>query len=316
MPKLYYKFGVMGSSKSASALMCRYNYIQKGASVLLMKPNIDTRDSTTEVVSGIGLSAPCITFAENENLMALYEAEKQKSKIDVIIVDECQFCTKAQIDDLRQIAEEIPVLCYGLKTNFKTELFEGSKRLLELADSIQEIKSICSCGKKAILNGRFVKGLLVTEGKEIELGGNEKYTSLCWSCFAKERQKTKIYQNIISYLKKFKALDSAGKWSSDTAADNIVMQMPHVIYDDVVKDFITDFKQFQVKDPEKTLGLDDNIETLRKVPMKDKNFDYCLALISYALKLERTKPGLVKTLIEDGTIPKWLKQIKKCTDNA
>ncbi len=316
MPKLYYKFGAMGSSKSASALMCRFNYIQKGASVLLMKPKLDTRDSQNEVVSRIGLSAPCISFAENESLQNIYKTEKEKGKIDVIIVDECQFCTKEQIDELRQIAEEIPVLCYGLKTNFKTELFGGSKRLLELADSIQEIKSVCQCGKKAIFNGRFVKGLLVTEGKEVEIGGNEKYKSLCWTCYNKEKQKAKIYADIISYLKKFKELESAGEWSSDTSADNIVMQKPHVIYDDVVKDFLADFKQFQVKDPEKILQLDGSLESLRKASTKDKDFDYCMALISFSLKLERTKPGIVKTLIEDGTMQKWLKQIKKCVDNA
>ncbi len=314
MAKLYFKFGAMGSSKSASALMCRFNYLQKGINVLLMKPRIDNRFKSDEVVSRIGISAPCIAFADTENLQDLFEEEREKNGVQVVIVDECQFCTKKQIDQLREIAEEAPVLCYGLKTNFKGELFEGSKRLLEVADSIQEIKSVCECGKKAIMNGRFVKGHLVTDGSEIEIGGDDKYRGLCWNCFKKEQEKTKVYEKIIKYLKVFKDMDSAGEWSGDTASDNIVLQTPHVIYDEDVQNFVEDFKEFQVKTPEKLLLLDDNIESLRKVTMKDKSFDYMMCLISFALKIEKAKPGLLKALIEDGTLTKWLKQIKKCVD--
>lgn len=314
MSKLYYKFGAMGSSKTASALMCRFNYLQKGIKVLLIKPKIDNRFKTDEVVSRIGISAPCIAFETNENLLNLFEEEREKNNVQVVIVDECQFCTKKQIDQLREVAQEVPVLCYGLKTNFKGELFEGSKRLLEISDSIQEIKSVCECGKKAIMNGRFVKGHLVTDGNEVEIGGDEKYRGLCWSCFKKEQEKTKIYEKIIKYLKIFKDMDSAGQWSGDTAIDNVVLHTPHVIYDEDVQNFIDDFKDFQIKAPEKTLLIDDSIETLKKVVMKDKSFDYMMCLISFALKLEKAKPGLLKTLIEDGTLPKWLRQIKKCVD--
>lgn len=312
MAKLYYKFGAMGSSKTASALMCRFNYLQKGISVLLLKPKLDTRSKENEVTSRIGLTAPCVSFAENESIADLFATANEKEKVEVVIVDECQFCTKKQIDQLREIAESVPVLCYGLKTNFKGELFEGSKRLLEVSDSIQEIKSVCECGKKAIMNGRFVKGLIVTEGEEVVIGGDEKYRSLCWSCFKKEQNKALIYQKIIKYLKIFDNMDSAGDWSGDTAIDNIVMHTPHVIYDEEVQNFINDFKTFQIKDPQKVLLIDDNIATLRKIPMKDKNFDYMMNLISYALKLEKIKPGLLKTLIEEGTVTKWLRQIKKC----
>ncbi len=314
MAKLYYKFGVMGSSKTASALMCRFNYLQKGISVLLLKPKIDNRDSSDEVVARIGISAPCTTFSESENLQVLFDEQNAQNKFKVVIVDECQFCTKKQIDQLREIAENVPVLCYGLKTNFKGELFEGSKRLLEIADSIQEIKSVCQCGKKAIMNGRFVKGLMVTDGQEIEIGGDEKYRGLCWSCFKKEQEKTRVYEKIIKHLNVLKELDSAGNWSGDTSADNIIMQTPHVIYEDDVKTFIEDFKEFQIKSPDKILLIDDNIDTLRKITMKDKDFDYMMCLISFVLKLEKDKPGILKTLIEDGTMIKWLKQIKKCVD--
>ena len=154
MAKLYFKYGAMCSSKTASALMCRFNYVQKGMNVLLLKPKIDVRFKEKEVVSRIGLSAPCYAFASDENLEKLFEKENENQKVDVVIIDECQFCTKRQVEQLRNLTAKVPVLCYGLMTNFKTELFEGSKRLVELCDSLGEIKSICECGKKADEPGR------------------------------------------------------------------------------------------------------------------------------------------------------------------
>ncbi len=189
MAKLYFKYGAMGSSKTASALMCRFNYIQKGFNVLLMKPKIDTRFSKDEVVSRIGLSAPCHSFSSNENLVEYFEKENSVQKIDVIIVDECQFCTKTQVEQLRTLADKIPVLCYGLLTNFKSELFEGSKRLVEIGDSLSEIKCVCSCGRKATINAKYVNGMICTTGKEVDIGAEEKYCSLCYSCFKKEQER-------------------------------------------------------------------------------------------------------------------------------
>ncbi len=189
MAKLYFKYGAMGSSKTAAALMCRFNYMQKGMSVFLMKPSIDNRYKVNEVTSRIGLSAPCYSFSKDENLMKVLKQQEEKEKIDVLIVDECQFCTKEQIEQLREIAQKIPVLCYGLLTNFKSELFEGSKRLVELCDSIAEIKSICECGRKAIMNGRFVNDIMVLDGNEIDIGADEKYKGLCYTCFKKEQRK-------------------------------------------------------------------------------------------------------------------------------
>lgn len=188
--KLYFKYGAMGCSKSAQALMCRFNYLQKGFNVLLIKPQIDTRDNENNVSyvkSRIGLKAECLQFSTDENLLDLYN--KNKEKCDVIIVDECQFCTKQQIEQLRDLTEFVPVLCYGLKTNFKTELFEGSKRLIELADSVTELKSICKCGSKAIINARIVNGKPVVSGDEILIGGDEKYEAMCYSCFKKALEK-------------------------------------------------------------------------------------------------------------------------------
>lgn len=315
MAKLYFKYGVMGSSKTASALMCRFNYIQKGMNVLLMKPKIDTRYSTGEVVSRIGLSAPCYAFDKDENLATFFEKENALSKVDVVIVDECQFCTKKQIEQLRSLTEKVPVLCYGLMTNFKGELFEGSKRLVEICDSLKEIKTICECGRKATMNAKFVNGIMCTEGNEIDIGADEKYKCLCYPCFLKEQRKAKIYDKIIKHLKILKNKEDAGQWSTDLPMDNVVLQKPYIVYDQEVQTFIDDFKEFSIKNPEKVLLIDDNIDNLRKIVMKDKNFDYMMTLISLVLKLEKEKPGLLKALIEDNTLTKWLKQIKKSVDH-
>lgn len=184
MNKLYFKYGAMGSSKTAQALMCRFNYVQKGFNVLLAKPSIDTRSS--KVKSRIGLEADCETFSKNENLIDFFENFNKKQKIDVFIIDEAQFMTKEQVNELKEISLNIPVLCYGLLTNFKTELFEGSKRLVELADSLMEIKSVCRCGRKATVNARFVNGKITTTGEEVSIGADEMYEGMCYNCFKKE----------------------------------------------------------------------------------------------------------------------------------
>jgi thymidine kinase len=123
------------------------------------------------------------------NLYEFYKEKDKKKKIDVLIIDEVQFCREEQIDQCQRIADCIPVLCYGLKTNFKGHLFEGSKRLLEIADSISEIKSICKCGFKAIMNAKLVNGIVVTDGNEIDIGGDEKYEAMCYSCWVKGQKK-------------------------------------------------------------------------------------------------------------------------------
>lgn len=193
MSKLYFRYGVMGSSKTAEALMCRFNYIQKGFNVLLLKSSLDNRFETgkSEIISRIGIKAECIKFDKNQNLIDLYNIENAKQKIDVIIVDECQFSTTRQIEELRRIAYDIPVLCYGLLTNFKTELFEGSKRLVEIADSLQEVKSICTCGRKSSVNARLINGKITTNGEEILIGAEECYVSMCYLCFRKKLSRQK-----------------------------------------------------------------------------------------------------------------------------
>lgn len=186
--KLYFRYGVMGSSKTAQALMTKFNYEQQGYKVLLLKPKIDNRyDSNLNkaiVKSRIGLQAEAISFSKDENLLELF-SKVNKNQYNVIIVDECQFCTTKQIEELKSLTNQVPVFCYGLKTDFLTHLFEGSKRLLEIADSITEIKSVCECGKKAIINARFKNGKICTTGEQVDIGGDEKYRPICYDCYKK-----------------------------------------------------------------------------------------------------------------------------------
>lgn len=188
MANLNFWYGTMGSSKTAQALMTKFNYEQKGFNVLLIKPSIDNRNVENNqiiVKSRIGLSSPCKVFDKTENLVEFINNNIQINKQAVVIVDEVQFCTKQQIDQLHKIAEIIPVLCYGLLTNFKTELFEGSKRLVEIAESLNEISAVCSCGEKATVNARFINNQLVSDGQEILIGAEEFYKSMCYSCYEK-----------------------------------------------------------------------------------------------------------------------------------
>lgn len=179
MAKLYFKYGVMGASKTAEALMTKYRYETTGKKVILAKPSIDTRDGERVIKSRIGLKSSCILFEELEDILTGWDSKN----IDVVIIDECQFLTANQVNFLTKVVDYwgIPVICYGLRSDFKTQLFEGSRRLFEVADEISEIKTICKeCGGKAIINARVDKnGDIITEGDTIELGGDAKYVSLC-----------------------------------------------------------------------------------------------------------------------------------------
>ncbi len=184
MAKLYFKYGAMGSSKSANALITKFNYEERGMHVWLIKPSVDTRDGKHTLKSRIGLSAEADIIKENDSILELL---KEKTDIDVIISDECQFFTENQINELREIVDfrGIPVMCFGLRTDFKTKLFDGSRRLFEVADSITEIKTICSCGSKATVNARIDReGFILTEGQQVMLGDNDSYIAMCHRCFA------------------------------------------------------------------------------------------------------------------------------------
>ncbi len=173
MAKLYFRYGAMGSSKTANAVMVQYNYRERGREVLMLKPKLENRDGATVVKSRCGLEAQC-RFVEDLPTIDL-------TGIACVIVDEAHFLTSSQVRALVDIVDEydIPVICYGLRTDFRGELFEGSRELLCWADTIEEIKTICWCGRKATFNARIHNGKIVREGEQILLGGNSTYISLC-----------------------------------------------------------------------------------------------------------------------------------------
>lgn len=177
MAKLFFRYGAMGSSKTANALMTRYNFIEKGKNVLLVKSDIETRDGVKKIKSRIGLEADCILWSEFRK----YDNQSIK-ELDAVIVDEAQFLNEADVDHLSDIVDEchIPVICYGLRNDFTSHLFPGSKRLMELADEIEELKTVCWCGNSANMNARIDEnGNIVKKGEQVSLGANDKYVSLC-----------------------------------------------------------------------------------------------------------------------------------------
>ena len=197
MAKLYFKYGAMGSSKTAQALITKYNYEENDMKVWLIKPSADTRDGAATLRSRIGLEAQVEVIPPEVDIHARFLG-RQVRCCDVIIVDECQFLTEKQIEQLRAIVDEqnIPVICFGLRTDFLTRLFPGSRRLMELADCIEEIKTMCDCGSKATVNARISDGYIVTEGAQVVLGGNDSYIALCHRCYVngiREHKKIKLH---------------------------------------------------------------------------------------------------------------------------
>ena len=189
MAKLYFKYGAMGCSKTAQALITKFNYEERNMKVLLLKPAIDTRDGAAVVRSRIGLEAPCIPVEKDCDIFKLYKEEY--SDCQVVIVDECQFLEPEQVDQLGDIVMEFnrPVLCFGLATDFTTHLFAGSKRLFEIAQSVSEIKSVCKCGSKATVNARLDdNGNVVFKGDQVVLGGNDRYVAMCRKCWLKKQR--------------------------------------------------------------------------------------------------------------------------------
>lgn len=192
--RLYFKYGTMGSSKSAQALMAKFNYEQKGMVVMLVKPSLDNRgdgDGQPMVRSRIGLSSPCEVIRPEDSFVELFDKFKAENGCDCVIVDEAQFCTTKQVDELKLLTKQVPVLCYGLLNNFRCQLFEGSKRLVELSDSLQEIKSVCRCGRKSTVNARFINGKCVDDGPVVFIGGDESYENMCYWCWQDELKKAR-----------------------------------------------------------------------------------------------------------------------------
>ena len=198
MAKLYFKYGAMGSSKTAQALITKYNYEENDMKVWLIKPSADTRDGADILRSRIGLQAAVEVMTPGMNIYDRY-AQTRDGNCHAVIVDECQFMTEEQIDQLRAIVNDydIAVLCFGLRTDFQTRLFPGSRRLMEVADAIQEIKTICDCSAKATVNARIdADGYIVTEGAQVVLGGNDSYIAMCHRCYIRgirEHKKIRLH---------------------------------------------------------------------------------------------------------------------------
>jgi thymidine kinase len=185
MAKLYFRYGAMGSSKTLNLLAVAHNYRHQGKKVLLMKPDFDIRFGKERIMSRAGLEMQAdILISSEESLRGI-----DYTGISCILVDEAQFLTAKAIEELRMISLkwDIPVICYGLRTDFKSYLFEGSARLMELSDSVEEVKSTCHyCNRKSTMNLKLIDGIAVNEGATIELGAEEKYFPTCYRCYRRE----------------------------------------------------------------------------------------------------------------------------------
>ena len=188
MAKLYFHYSSMNAGKSTALLQANHNYLERGMNALLFTAKLDDREGSGVISSRIGIKKEALAFGQDDNLLEITKSEHAKSSLHCIFVDEAQFLNKQQVNQLTKIVDEenIPVLTYGIRTDFKGEVFDGSKFLMAWADEVKEIKTICHCGKKAIMNARVNEdGVMETAGAQIEIGGNERYVSLCRSCFAK-----------------------------------------------------------------------------------------------------------------------------------
>ena len=184
MSKLYFYYSAMNAGKSTVLLQSSYNYQERGMRTLLFAPAVDQRAGLGRIASRIGLSAPAHAFTPTDDLHSrvVHEQEQEERRLACVLIDEAQFLTRRQVEQLCRVADEldIPVLCYGLRTDFQAQLFEGSAALLALADDLTELKTICHCGRKATMNLRVgADGRAVREGAQVEIGGNERYVAVC-----------------------------------------------------------------------------------------------------------------------------------------
>lgn len=200
MGKLRYVYSPMEGGKSALLIMEANNFEKRNIGFLCMKPSIDTRESNDKIHSRLGIEKECLTIYPNYNIYKIIEEiindkESNNSPLQWLLIDESQFLTQNQVDQLRMLVDnfDINVLCYGLRTDFRTYCFDGSKRLFELADDIEEMKISCSCGRKAIINARFnSNGEIVTNGEQVLIGGEETYRPLCSKCYLEEIKKAAL----------------------------------------------------------------------------------------------------------------------------
>ena len=182
MAKLYFYYSAMNAGKTTTLLQSSHNYAERGMTTLLLKPLIDDREGLNVIRSRVGLEAEAMNFEKEDNLLQTIEAQHKAKSLNCVLVDEAQFLTRDQVIQLGDVVDrlEIPVLCYGLRTDFLGELFEGSRSLLAWADELREIKTVCHCGKKAIMTVRLnEEGKPLQAGEQIQIGGNESYVSMC-----------------------------------------------------------------------------------------------------------------------------------------
>ena len=192
MSKLFYYYGSMASAKTLRLLSTAYNFEEKNVQIMVLKPALDTRDGEGIIRSRAGLERKCVMVDKDMNLYKAIKAYKnvlaaQLETLKWVIIDECQFLTEDQVNQLSDVVDflDVSIMCFGLRTDFKSQLFPGSKRLFELADDIEEIKSTCECGdRKTSINARFDEnGEIVTEGSQVEIGGNDRYRAICRKCW-------------------------------------------------------------------------------------------------------------------------------------
>ena len=181
MAQLYYRYSTMNAGKSIELIKVAYNYEERGKNVLTLVPSVDDRYGVGLITSRIGVQREALIVKDDTNILSLYLRENEKRKIDCVLIDECQFLKKHHVQELVEIVDscEVPVLAYGLKNDFRNELFEGSYYMLIYADKIEEIKTICWCGRKATMVARVVDGQFVKQGEQVVIGGNDRYVSLC-----------------------------------------------------------------------------------------------------------------------------------------
>ncbi len=182
MAKLYFYYSSMNAGKTTALLQSSYNYKERGMNTLVFAPRIDDRFGSGKVKSRIGIEAPAVSFSADENLLEITRNHMAQQQVHCVMVDEAQFLTRRQVFELGEITDqlEIPVLAFGIRTDFQGEPFEGSKYLLAWADNLKELKAICHCGKKATMVIRMdASGNPVTEGAQVEIGGNDRYISMC-----------------------------------------------------------------------------------------------------------------------------------------
>ncbi len=181
MAQLYYRYSTMNAGKSIELIKVAYNYEERGQRVMTLLPAIDDRYGVGVITSRIGIQREAMLVKDDTNILELFLAEKEKGKIDCVLIDECQFLRKHHVEELIEIVDtfNVPVMAYGLKNDFRNQLFEGSYYMLIYADKIEEIKTICWCGRKATMVARVVDGKIVKQGEQIVIGGNDMYVSLC-----------------------------------------------------------------------------------------------------------------------------------------